>query len=213
MTRRLAPITALGLTALWLTALGLIVLALVPTGLAAQAAPTGPVASPLEPVKDVGAVQQGRNITHRFQIRNDGDAPLELIQVKPSCGCTVVEFDARIAAGETGVIKAVLDTSKFSGPIAKSISVYTNDGENPRIVLVLKADIRTHLEATPTYARFLTVVGESVPSVSVTLWATDIEDLEIRRVESPFPFLVASLVALVFGAGLFSVDGCFRRRD
>ena len=29
--------------------------------------------------------------------------------------------------------------------------------------------------------------------------------------QAPFPFLVASLVALLFGAGLFSVDGWFRR--
>jgi len=158
-------------------------------GLAAQEAPTGPVASALEPVKDVGRVRQGHKITHRFEIRNDGDAPLAITEVKPSCGCTVVEFDARIAAGEIGVIKAVVDTSRFRGPIAKSISVYTNDGENPRIVLVVKADIRTHLEASPTYSRFLTVVGEPVKPQVVTIWASDIDDLEIRKVESPIPFL------------------------
>jgi len=158
-------------------------------GLAAQEAAVGPVASALEPVKDVGPVQQGRKTTHRFEIRNDGDAVLEITEVKPSCGCTIVEFDARIAAGEIGVVKAVLDTSKFRGPIAKSISVYTNDGENPRIVLVLKADIRTHLEASPAYSRFLTVVGEPVETQVVTVWASDLDDLKIRKVDSPYPFL------------------------
>ena len=36
--------------------------------------------------------------------------------VRPTCGCTVADFDREIAPGKTGYIKAKLDTRDFSGP-------------------------------------------------------------------------------------------------
>ena len=58
-----------------------------------------------------GEVWYGSEVTHVFKVHNEGDAPLELISVRPSCGCTVAEFDKTIPAHGTGEIKATLSSS------------------------------------------------------------------------------------------------------
>ncbi|MFP5289067.1 MAG: DUF1573 domain-containing protein, partial [Thermoanaerobaculia bacterium] len=94
-----------------------------------------PKAVAVEPIKDVGNVAKGEKIAHDFILRNDGDAPLEITQVHPACGCTVVEFDKTIAPGKTGKVHAVVDTSTFNGAIAKGVTVFTNDTDTPQIEL------------------------------------------------------------------------------
>ena len=58
-----------------------------------QAEKPGPTAVALETIKDFGVVNKGQRVTHEFQIRNAGEAELEITEVRPSCGCTVAEFD------------------------------------------------------------------------------------------------------------------------
>ena len=41
-----------------------------------------------------------RDVEAVFEIANDGDQPLEITEVRPSCGCTVAEFDKVIEPGE-----------------------------------------------------------------------------------------------------------------
>ena len=145
-----------------------------------------------ETVIDVGAVNKGERASHEFAVQNEGDRVLEITQVKPSCGCTVAEFDKTIEPGGTGKVIAVVDTTNFKGPIAKSVKVFTNDPLNPQINLVIKANIKTLVEARPGYARFVTVYGEGAPSVTQTVWAPGRDNFAISKVESPYPFLKVS---------------------
>lgn len=152
-----------------------------------------PKAVAVEPIKDAGNVPKGDKIVHDFVIRNDGDAPLEITQVHPACGCTVVEFDKSIAPGQTGKIHAVLDTSTFNGAIAKGITVFTNDTEAPQIELTVRAKVEPFIAVKPGYARYITVQGERKEgTITQTLWATDGAPLDVVKVESPYPFLKTS---------------------
>lgn len=152
-----------------------------------------PKAVAVEPIKDVGTVAKGEKITHDFVIRNDGDVPLEITQVHPACGCTVVEFDKSIAPGKTGKIHAVLDTSTFAGAIAKGVTVFTNDTDTPQIELTVRAKVEPYIAVKPGYARYLTVQGEPLEgNIAQTIWATDSAPFQIVKVESPYPFLKTS---------------------
>ena len=62
-----------------------------------------------------------------FELVNEGNATLTVKAVRPTCGCTVADFDREIAPGATGTVKAKLDTKDFAGPISKSILVMTDD--------------------------------------------------------------------------------------
>lgn len=145
-----------------------------------------------EPIVDVGKVAQGDKVEHSFELRNEGDAVLVVREVKPACGCTVAEFDKSIAAGASGKIKTVLSTSAFSGPIAKSVQVFTNDSQTPEITLVIKAVIQPRIEVDPGYARFIVIEGKGSESSTQTLWTTDGPELTIRSVRSPYPFVKAT---------------------
>jgi len=150
---------------------------------------TGPRAVIEAPLADVGEVSRGERVTHDFIISNEGDAPLEITEVRPSCGCTVAEYDEVIPPGETGKIHAELDTSGVSGAAAKGITVFTNDPDKPRLQLTLRVRTVEHLYFNPGFARFVKGHGHSPGTVKQVFYSPDFEDLEIEEVESPYPFL------------------------
>src|SRR5947199_3190049 len=73
----------------------------------------------IEPVKDYGTVPKGEKLMWTFAVKNTGNADLQIIAARPACGCTVAEFDKVVKPGETGRVSAQVDTTAFSGPIAK----------------------------------------------------------------------------------------------
>ncbi len=171
--------------------LALCAVLLVATTLLAQ---TGkPKAVPVEPITDVGVVPKGDKVVHDFLIRNEGDAPLQITDVKASCGCTVVDYDKVVAPGQTGKIHAEVDSTTFNGPISKSVTVFTNDPDNAQIELTLRAKIEPFIQAKPGYARYITVQGEEkTGTISQTIWAPDGTSFDVLKVESPFPYLKTS---------------------
>ena len=90
-----------------------------------------PIAAPKIDVnpetKDVGTVPKGQVIDATFVIRNTGGSDLIITDARPGCGCTVASFDKVVKPGEEGKIISHVDTKTFSGPIAKSILVVSND--------------------------------------------------------------------------------------
>lgn len=145
-----------------------------------------------EPNYDAGKVAKGESIVHDFVIRNDGEAPLQITDVRPACGCTVADYDKTIAPGETGKIHATLDSSTFDGPISKSITVLTNDPVNPKLTLAVKATVQPYLFIQPGYARFVQAQQSEPGSVKQILFTTTFDDLQILGIESPYPFLDVS---------------------
>ena len=73
--------------------------------------------------------QQPRTAT--FELTNSGTAPLQLTSVKPSCGCTSVEWpNSPIAPGQSAKITATFD-ARMLGYFQKEIEVMTNAGTEP----------------------------------------------------------------------------------
>jgi hypothetical protein len=173
-------------------------LAVTATGFAAApAAPAAGAAKPkavaVEPIADLGTVAKGNSVNHDFIVKNDGTAPLEITQVQPACGCTVVSFDKSIAPGKTGIVHTVIDTSTFNGPIAKSVTVYTNDPDTPQIQLTIKAKVEPYIYVKPGYARYIVVQGEPQDGdIAQILWSSDGTPFDVLSVDSPLPSLKLS---------------------
>jgi len=151
-----------------------------------------PKAVPIEPVKDFDIVVKGDVIVHEFLIKNDGDAPLKITDVRPSCGCTVAQFDRQIAPGKTGKVRVRVKTQDFNGPISKAVSVLTNDSENPKLQLVVKAKVQPFIAVIPGYARYNYVQGEPEGTISQTLWADDGADIKVLDIKSPQNYVKVS---------------------
>ena len=87
-----------------------------------------------------GTIKPGTPLTYTFKVKNEGDAPLEISNVKPACGCTSGDFDKTIAPGKEGKIKlSVPETDSYRGEVAKTAMVTTNDPDRPSFTLTLKA--------------------------------------------------------------------------
>ncbi len=158
-----------------------------------------PRAVPIEPIKDFEIVAKGEEVHHTFEIKNEGNATLELTDVRPACGCTVAEFDSKIAPGEIGQVRTTLQTLDFYGPISKSVAVFTNDPDNPKIQLVLKANVKPYVGINPGYARFIYVQGEHIEPITQTLWPEDNHALNVLEVRNPYDFLEVEVHKAVEG--------------
>jgi hypothetical protein len=160
-----------------------------PTGAKAAAA-SQPKAVAVDPIKDVGTIPKGDKVNHDFEIRNDGGAPLEISDVRPACGCTVASFDKSIAPGKSGKVHVLFDTATFNGPVAKGVTVYTNDPANPQLELTLRAKVEPYIAMKPGYARYTIVRGEAREGTIVqTLYAPDGTQMDVVKVDSPWPYL------------------------
>ena len=116
---------------------------------------SGPKLQVSKPTHDFGTVKHGQMVRHEFMLANIGDQPLDITEVRPSCGCTTAgEWTRTIPAGGSGTIPIQLDTARFSGSVAKTITVTSNDRTQPQMVLEIKADIWTPIKLTPSVVVF-----------------------------------------------------------
>jgi hypothetical protein len=167
-----------------------------------------PKAVAVEASTDAGTVAKGDKVVHDFEIRNDGDVPLQITDVKPACGCTVASYDKTIAPGKTGKIHVVVDTVNFSGPTNKGVTVYTSDSANPQIELTVHAKIEPYIAVKPGYARYMVVRGEAQEGTIVqNLWTPDASPMDVVKVDSPFPFLTVSFRQAQEGERLAEATG------
>ena len=138
-----------------------------------------------EPVKDFGTVAKGDKLDWAFAIKNTGTSDLEIIAARPACGCTVADFDKVIKPGATGKVAAHVDTASFTGPIAKGITLETNDPANPTAQVTIHAVVKPYVEAHPAgFVRFNLIQGDAEKQ-SVTLYSEEEEPFEIVKVETP----------------------------
>ncbi len=194
MPKRIATVTFAGLFLGSLAALGNGQQAppASPSATAPAAAVPAPKLVPVEAIQDVGKIAKGERVKVDFSIRNEGEVELVLNDVHPTCGCTVASFDAKIPPGGVGKIHAEIDTVDFSGPIAKTITVLSNDPVQPRVILTIKAQVEPQIVAYPGYARFVFVQNQAATSVKQWLWTDNFADFKILAVKSPYKFIDAS---------------------
>lgn len=95
-------------------------------------------------VFDAGEVIKGETITAKFTVKNTGDFPLVLGEVKGSCSCTVAEYpDDPIPPGETGEILAHVNTNETGvGTVNKGVNIVANTEESVKTVVIRASVMR-----------------------------------------------------------------------
>ncbi len=97
---------------------------------------------------DYGEIKKGSDGLRVFEVKNIGDAPLIIEDVKSSCGCTVPKKPENpIMPGETGEIQVKYDTKRV-GPIRKTVTVYSNSDQPVKALKIKGAVIDTDSEKT-----------------------------------------------------------------
>jgi hypothetical protein len=151
----------------------------------AKEAEKAPRLTIVEPVKDYGTIAKGEKLDWSFLVKNTGDSDLQIIAAKPGCGCTVADFDKVIKPGETGKVTAHVDTTAFAGPIAKTVTLETNDPTTPTSQLTIHAVVKPYVEAFPAgFVRFNLLQGDA-DTQSVMLYSEEDEPFQVTKVEVP----------------------------
>jgi len=84
-------------------------------------------------------------------IKNDGDAMLEINQVKPACGCTSAPLTkSKLKPGDTTSIHVQLRIGNRASKVTKTIRITSNDPKIPNKIYYLKCKVFLPLEISPT---------------------------------------------------------------
>jgi len=91
---------------------------------------------------DFGKVKEGNVVSHTFKFINNGKTSLDIKDIKTSCGCTAALVSSKkIEPGKDGTIKVDLDTKNRQGRMSRTITVSSNDPEEPNKVITIFADV------------------------------------------------------------------------
>ena len=89
-----------------------------------------------------GKVLLGEEVEASFHVKNTGNYPLIIAEVKGSCSCTVAEYpEDPIEPGETGEITATVRTDNAApGALTKEVRIIANT-EPSLTILQIKANV------------------------------------------------------------------------
>ena len=91
---------------------------------------------------DFGDIKQGETVSHTFILSNNGGDLLKITDVRASCGCTAAAPDKKeLAPGESTNLVVSFNSAGRMGKQSKTVRVYSNDPQNPEIVLTIKCNI------------------------------------------------------------------------
>ena len=89
---------------------------------------------------DYGNIAKGSDGVRVFEFTNTGDQPLEIKDVKSTCGCTIPKKPTGpIAPGASSTIEVKYDTNRV-GPIRRTVTVTSNATE-PTVALKIKGEV------------------------------------------------------------------------
>jgi hypothetical protein len=131
----------------------------------AAAATLGPKAQVPETTFDFGEVFEDRKLTHTFDIKNIGDALLEIKDIDSDCACTTADSDRRIPPGGQGRITLTVAPYSVLRQFTKKTKVFFNDPDHPQVVLTMKGVAKPFIEIQPSHIiRFRGKPGEELRS-------------------------------------------------
>jgi Protein of unknown function (DUF1573) len=145
-------------------------------------AQSGTVASPHY---DFGIVKQGERVSHVFEIRNTGEAPLHIEKVEMSLPGMTSRFRPEVLPGAFVPINVEWNTMGFSGETEATAIVYTDDPKRPQTVLHLTATIRAPIEFVPFPAVFFTAYQDEAPEKHIRILNHEADPLELGRIQFP----------------------------
>jgi len=103
-----------------------------------------------EEVYDFGIIDEGPSIEHEFIFTNIGKQTVEILNVKSTCDCTIVDnWDKIVAPGKKGKIGITFKTSGYQGDVSRTITVTTNIPERQTISLTFNVNVKAPIAIIP----------------------------------------------------------------
>jgi len=91
---------------------------------------------------DFGTISSSRVVSWEFDIKNDGEGPVNIVYARASCSCLSAMLDRdSMAPGETAKLTAKLDPKGYRGGIYRSIEIgfRSQSGQESSVSLSMRA--------------------------------------------------------------------------
>ena len=90
---------------------------------------------------DFGTYPANQNREHVFVLKNNGDQPLKIIDIRKTCGCSETRLERNeLAPGTTTKLTAVIKAGSIAGPFSKNLFVESNDSKQRFLMLLLNGN-------------------------------------------------------------------------
>lgn len=162
--------------------------------LIAAPALAAPTISVEKSVHDFGTVTQGEKVDHLFAIKNRGDEPLTINQIRSSCGCTAATLSAKtISPGKSGDVKVTFDSTNFAGQVTKTVYLDSNDPRNPSTVLTMQGKVSEIIAVNPRTLNLGSLPAGTRKEVPLILENRGSKPFTITSVHSPMAAIVGTV--------------------
>jgi Protein of unknown function (DUF1573) len=121
---------------------------------------------------EFGMVPRGVKVKHDFVLTNRLAEPITILSLRPSCGCTSGRASTSVvAAGQSAVIEAEMDTRNFVGPKSTVlfVSLVTSRGHEAEVGLAVTANILSDIVLNPGAIDFGTIMRGQTPTQVLTI--------------------------------------------
>ncbi len=132
---------------------------------------------------DFGSGQRDARMKHTFEVRNEGDAPLTLMEGSSGCNCTWAALDTEeLQPGESTHLTLEWVVETVGETFTETAELYTNDPEMPSIVLELRGNVVDRIKLEPPEVVLSDISASEGAEVEVWLYASGVSDLNIEGV-------------------------------
>ncbi len=117
---------------------------------------------------DFGVAKQEAELDGEVVVTNLGDAPLHILDLRASCGCSAATLlEREIPPGEHRAIALKFRTFTMSGEVVKHVRVFSDDPEHPELQIALTVDIAAGIVVEPSGFYYGQVEVGQAPTASI----------------------------------------------
>lgn len=176
----------------------------IPTGgaPAAQTPPEGTAVPKIEvqATVELGNINDEKKVEQQITFKNVGNAPLEILGVRGSCGCTVPSLDKlpkrTFAPGEGGSFSVEYNPHGRKGPQQTIVYIKTNDPMVPEAQVQIKSVVKPLVSLDPQVVSLGAIAREKGSTATFKINSL-VPDLKIVQATAGNPNVVAEVLETV----------------
>ncbi|MHC4528229.1 MAG: DUF1573 domain-containing protein, partial [Planctomycetota bacterium] len=141
---------------------------------------------------DFGKIEPATTSICEFAFTNTGDGPLEIRRVRTCCGIRAKLKDGKkvYKPQESGTVMVTFNSARFRGVLEKVLHVLSNDIEQPRAPLRIRAIIVKKVQPDPAQLK-LSLRDKNAGCPNITLTSTDGQPFAVKGFSSTDDFITA----------------------
>lgn len=149
-------------------------------------------------IYDFGEIDPAIKIIGEFNFKNTGNAPLKITKIDKCCGATTKldKSSQEYLPGESGKLTVEYHSSWRSSIMTRNLHVHSNDKENPKIKLTIKAEIVAKVDYEPKNIGFA-LNSENANCPEITINCLDNRPFAITNFKSPGNCITADVNSTV----------------